>query len=172
MFEPFDRTFHKAKQPPSKTIGNTAVNAESNLSSTPQAATEVEFLDADHTVPLAKDWLTSVHHVLDGFASLETGWNTYAAPPPNSSSIALAREFSNVLHESSFRPDRVAPSAIGGVGVTFRRRTKRAYIEFRNDGLVYLVLAAMPLDPTIRQIRAERQDFVEAVSQIRDFLDA
>lgn len=118
------------------------------------------------------DWLAKVDKILRRLETLQPGWDTYSAPAPSHFSIQQARTFVGVLHNIGFAPGRVAPSAIGGVGITFRNASKEAYIEFRNDETTYLVLADVPNDPLVEPVRSETESLRQTAHQIREFLNA
>lgn len=120
---------------------------------------------------LGVNWLTKIDRVLQQLARLQDGWDTYSAPAPNQGAIARARLFLPSLHAECLPPSRIAPSTVGGVGITFRREKARAYIEFRNDSLCYLLLAYMPNEPLIQPIRCDDSSFRDAIQMIRGHLD-
>lgn len=65
---------------------------------------------------------------------IEKNWDSYGAEPPNGLSIRAAGEFAQRAIMSGLLPDRIEPSAEGGVAVAFLRGEKRAIAEFLNDG--------------------------------------
>ena len=72
---------------------------------------------------------------LQAASRLEKGWDSYKADPPSQLAIANAGIFLGLCGD--FLPDRVAPSVMGGIGVTFRRPGKKVYVEFYNYGTTY-----------------------------------
>ena len=73
---------------------------------------------------------------LDQMERLEEGWNGYQAPAPSRAAIKTARGFLHSLDSETPEPSRVAPSAVGGVGVTHKKNRRRVYVEFYNEGMV------------------------------------
>jgi len=73
---------------------------------------------------------------LDGFRNLRRGWDSYKAQPPTETVIGIVRAFLAVLRVEWREPDRLNPSAVGGVGLTFYRPGLRCdrsvYVEFLN----------------------------------------
>jgi hypothetical protein len=65
---------------------------------------------------------------------VERNWNSYGAEPPNGVSIRSASEFAQRAIMGGLLPDRIEPSAEGGVAVAFFRGERRAIAEFLNDG--------------------------------------
>lgn len=62
---------------------------------------------------------------------LRDGWNSYSAPAPTPASIDNAYRF---FVDANIPPTRVAPSAVGGVGITYRHGNRKVCVEFFNDG--------------------------------------
>lgn len=86
------------------------------------------------------DWISTVHEKLDSMHELVEGWNGYSAPAPDQMALNYAYAFVSVLGEEGIEPDRVAPSVIGGVGITFRCGNRKAYLEIMNGGIAHLAL--------------------------------
>jgi hypothetical protein len=79
-------------------------------------------------------WLNDLYFVSDD-------WNAYGSPSPSKQSIEYARSVLNSLWGESLLPDRVLPSADGGVALVFRSGTdNRAVIESLNQNETYLLL--------------------------------
>ena len=82
--------------------------------------------------------------VADGtsrMASLAKGWDGYDADPPTPAAIGRAKAYIDALAGRAILPSRVAPSVVGGVGVTARRFGRRVYAELRNDGKIGMLMA-------------------------------
>jgi hypothetical protein len=62
---------------------------------------------------------------------LRDGWNSYSAPAPPPASNDNAYRF---FVDANIPPTRIAPSAVGGVGITYRHGSRKVYVEFFNDG--------------------------------------
>jgi hypothetical protein len=113
-------------------------------------------------------WLSK----LDSFRTLKDGWNGYSAPAPSPLAIDFAAHFLSLCQEHNLTPTRCAPSAVGGVGVTFRHDQRKGYVEFYNDGRVALLLAddatrelhTMQVEPTDENFRA-------TIGEVRAFVD-
>ena len=68
-------------------------------------------------------------------------WNAYGSPAPSKRSIEFVRSILNSLWGESLLPDRVLPSADGGVAFVFQSGTdNRAVIESLNQEETYLLL--------------------------------
>jgi hypothetical protein len=76
---------------------------------------------------------------LHGFARLETGWNGSNAASPTALAIATAERF--LKSHPDWPPTRVEPSAMGGVGITYRTGGRRVYVEFYNDGKIHVLFS-------------------------------
>ena len=91
-----------------------------------------------------------------GFARLRRGWNGYAADKPPGLPLYQAEDFLFSLRVGDITSSRVAPSVVGGVGITIREGTRKAYIEFSNDGRVYVMLSTGKGEPAIHPASTER----------------
>lgn len=77
---------------------------------------------------------TEINTALMNCVGLQRGWNGYESDPPSDTAIGWAFVVVLQLIEEDLRPTRIAPSAIGGVGITIRRNAIKVYIETDNDG--------------------------------------
>ena len=74
--------------------------------------------------------------------TLADGWNSYSAKAPSKLAIANAKEFVSLAPE----PDRIEPSAMGGVGVTFKNDSRKVYVEFYNNGTAHSLFCDREVD--------------------------
>jgi hypothetical protein len=118
------------------------------------------------------DWLSKVKEKLDSFSSLTKGWNGKSADPPTLTTVVIAEKFIDDLHRLNATPSRVAPSAIGGIGITLKNRatSRRGYVEVRNSGPVFLMLSDGKSDPVISPIRIEKKEFARTIRLIQQFI--
>lgn len=89
---------------------------------------------AGNTVPLERGPSTRWDREWDYLSSLKPDWDTYGADAPSERAIETAKSFLDELGENNPDPSRIAPSAEGGVAVTFASGTRTYMIEFFNDG--------------------------------------
>jgi hypothetical protein len=108
---------------------------------------------------------------LDKMHTLRDGWNGYSAPAPSDRAVDLARSFLTVLTENSREPSRVAPSAVGGVGITHKRRGRRVYVEFMNDGAVYALFSDKDSELKSEKVKPFPARFKELTKRIGAYLD-
>lgn len=78
------------------------------------------------------------------FSNLKFGWDGYKARTPSPTAIATAICLYRTL---DIKPDRIAPSVVGGVGFSF----KDIYIEMYNDGRTYSVFRYDDKDSVISE---------------------
>lgn len=74
---------------------------------------------------------------LDEMKLLEKGWNSYDADPPSILAIEKAKSFLDLLPTAA----RVSASAMGGVGVTYKNKKRKAYVEFYNNGTYHMLVS-------------------------------
>ena len=122
-------------------------------------ATTLEGLKAELTALVADPWAVK----LDAFAELTKGWDGYKAEPPSAAVVNAAKRFlSNELS-----PTRVAPSVVGGIGITFKKNGRKAYLELTNAGPMSLLLSDGVSDPHTEPVSV---DDPALPAKIREFL--
>jgi hypothetical protein len=109
---------------------------------------------------------------LNSFRALTTGWNGYDAPAPSERALAAAESFLEALQLFETQPSRVGPSAIGGVGITLRRRGRKAYFEFYNDGNACALFSDGESEPITRDFQASRGGYYSLIAKARVYLNA
>jgi hypothetical protein len=109
---------------------------------------------------------------LESFSQLATGWDGYSARRPEKVAILSAKLFLSQLTDSDRVPDRVKPSVIGGIGVTFRANQRKCYVEFYNNGTVYALFSDGHGEPDTCQVRPTAQDYKLLINAIQDYLNA
>lgn len=108
---------------------------------------------------------------LDSFARLLTGWDGYTAPAPDRVAVNGARKFLEVAQRINFAPDRVKPSVVGGIGITFRKVSRKCYVEFYNNGTVYALFSDGESEPLAHQIRPLLSEYEAVLKDARDYLN-
>lgn len=89
---------------------------------------------------------------LESCRSLTDGWNGYSAAAPAAVAIENAEAFLRSMQQTGHEPTRVAPSAMGGVAITRRNESKKALVEFYNDGRVFVLFSAQSSEMDVKQI--------------------
>jgi len=108
---------------------------------------------------------------LDSLSDLGDGWNSYAAPRPSHEAISNAREFLNVLLAARLMPNRVRPSSIGGVGITFRSGVRKVYVEFLNNGHTHVLFSDGVGEPEVRESGGSHHDYLTLIAETRNYLN-
>jgi predicted DNA-binding antitoxin AbrB/MazE fold protein len=78
---------------------------------------------------------------LDAFGRLENGWDSYRAPAPSTLAIQKAKALVLEAKKRQSVLERVEPSAMGGVGVTFAAGNREVVVEFYNNGTAHVLYA-------------------------------
>ncbi len=107
---------------------------------------------------------------IDRLGKLASGWNSYDADPPNSTSIYWAQIVLEILSEASFYPSRIAPSAEGGVGFIFAKDNLYADIECLNTGEILAVTSSGQARPYVWSVSPDRGEIKRSLEQIRVYL--
>jgi hypothetical protein len=109
---------------------------------------------------------------LESLHRLPGGWNGYDSPAPSGLAIGLARSFISGLLKHASAPSRLAPSAVGGVGVTRRHQGRKVYVEFFNDGQVIALFSDEVSEPRTKRVEPGYRSFQELIGEMRDYLNA
>jgi len=75
---------------------------------------------------------------LNEMKNLHENWDSYGAEPPNEMAIDNAEIVLQKLYSDHILPDRILPSAEGGVAVSFIRKGVYADFECFNEGEIYI----------------------------------
>jgi len=115
----------------------------------------------------------SVHFLteLDSYTSLPMSWNGYSAPVPSIVAIRNAKALVIESNRTSVPPQRVEPSAMGGVGITFAADPREVVVEFYNDGTAHALFSD---DATgemhTKSVSLDPSGYEEQVKDIRKYL--
>ncbi len=108
---------------------------------------------------------------LDKFRTLAVGWDGYVASSPSETAIDHARALVRVGITDVMLPDRVEPSAMGGVGATFTRGSREVVVEFYNSGRAHALFSDDDTDDmTTRPVRPDTAGFREFLIEVRQHL--
>ena len=122
-------------------------------------------------VRIDSDWLASTLSRIDDMRTIDDGWNGYSAPAPSALAINNARQFVNELYGVGTTAMRVAPSAIGGVGITLSKGEKSVYVEFYNDGSIYRMLIDDGIDTDVQPVRSDARNLELLASEATNYID-
>jgi hypothetical protein len=123
--------------------------------------------EAHDTIP---DWL-GIAEKLDGFSALEKGWDGYKAAPPAAVPLEFAKAFLDLLRRNRSLPSRVAPSVVGGVGLTFRKERRKVYVEFSNKGTVHALFSDGESEPVVQKVAPDLAGYRALFAKMRAYLD-
>ena len=101
-------------------------------------------------------------------SELEGDWDGLETEAPNSFAIGESIFILLQLEKCGFWPDRVVPSAEGGVGIVFLKNSKQADIEIFNSGETFAGI--YPEDRVTEVWPVQHDDIEETVKQLREFL--
>ena len=119
-----------------------------------------------------RNWLSSELENVDKFGNLNEGWDGYSAVPPNDSARKFAKDFLRIVSNAFTAPVRVAPSVVGGVGVTFEEGEKGVYVEIDNDGNAFVMFLKDTSEPVVTSIQTNLHGLRNAAKRIREHLNA
>jgi hypothetical protein len=76
-----------------------------------------------------------------GLGRLKQGWNSYSDPAPTPAAIGNAKTLLTLASAAGLIPDRIEPSAMGGVGVTFAVGSREVAVELYNAGSAHALFS-------------------------------
>jgi len=89
----------------------------------------------------AQNVFESLGSKLQELTDVPDNWNSYESPAPNAKAVSNAKPILQTLRSILLEPERIVPSAEGGVAFTFISQTSnRAIIESLNNGERYILL--------------------------------
>lgn len=83
----------------------------------------------------------SLGELVSELRKLQKGWNGYTAPAPAAVAVENAKTLLAEAELIGIIAERVEPSAMGGVGVTFTARFREVVVEFYNTGTAHALFA-------------------------------
>lgn len=78
---------------------------------------------------------------LDALKKLPHGWDSYSAPAPSPAAVRNAKALLIEAAKLGAEPERVEPSAMGGVGVTFSAGRREVVVEFYNNATAHALFS-------------------------------
>lgn len=124
------------------------------------------------TYETSSDEMNQLQTKLSKMDSLPAGWDGYSAPAPSKTAVLIAKDLVKTFCREDFVPKRVSPSAVGGVGITHKRKARKIYIEIYNNGEVYALFSDGVSEPDVKPIELDEQSLMRLVSVMRVYLDA
>lgn len=107
---------------------------------------------------------------LDELEDLRDGWDGDRAEAPNAPSIRAARATLDEFLRAGVAPVSIAPSAEGGVALTFAAHRRYADIECLNSGYIVAVTDDGASEPNVWEVPRTAADLALAAARIRDFI--
>lgn len=87
-------------------------------------------------------------------------------PQPSEDAFALSRKFITLAMDCDRWPSRISPTMVGGIGVTFGKGARKAYVEFRNTGNIHSLLSNGDSDPIVSKVDPSNLGFRKLVQRI------
>jgi hypothetical protein len=104
---------------------------------------------------------------LKDISALPAGWDTYGAEAPNERSRKLASKVLDILELCNLLPDRLSPSAEGGIAFSFVDGDNRAGIEVYNTGEIAAAIWSGQNPPIVWESEHSETALKRAIEQIR-----
>ena len=137
---------------------------------------ELSDVPADHPacalINQADAWFAEAQDGLDSLRDIPEGWDGHEAEPPNDAAIASTRLVLDSLQCIGFRPDRIAPSAEGGIMLSFYVGKRYGDIEMFNTGEILAVTSDGNGSPHVWEVAESKTAITDALETIRDHIRA
>ena len=111
---------------------------------------------------------------LESFRTLQPGWDSYDAAPPNEVAIENARHILHVLWVSEAAPPlrQISPSVEGGIAVVFTGHDKKyADIECFNNGDILAITSNGSTEPSVWSLNKEGGSIRHAIEKLNAFFN-
>ena len=109
----------------------------------------------------------------DKLESLEhqpADWTPECGVLPTCEVIVGVRAMLEMLRQRRMVPSRLSPSVIGGIGITFTRGDRKAYVEFNNKGSVHVLYSDGVTDPKVDKILSNEIGYSGLIEGIKSYL--
>ena len=117
-------------------------------------------------------WFAEAQDGLDSLRDIPEGWDSHGAEAPNDAAIANTRRVLDSLQRLGFRPDRIAPSAEGGIMLSFYVGKRYGDIELFNTGEILAVTSDGGGSPHVWEVAEDETAITDALETIRDHIRA
>jgi hypothetical protein len=107
-----------------------------------------------------------------GLSSLQHGWDSYDAEPPNELARSTTRDILRLLEHEAMPPSRLLPSRERGITISFAEGLRRAEIEAYNSGEIAVAIYTPTDVLKVWELNAENASIREAIASIRVYLTA
>ena len=110
--------------------------------------------------------------LLDTFGKLEKGWNGYSALAPTILAIENAKSLVRESVAADTLPERVEPSAMGGVGITFTFDNRDVVVELYNSGTAHaLFVDNQTEEMETRPVTPQAEGYRAFLHEVRKYLN-
>jgi hypothetical protein len=115
-----------------------------------------------------KAWLNDARTTLEGLRNLSPSWDSYDAPVPEAAAFRQAGAALEILNDLDLRPDRITPSAEGGIAFVFAREERYADLECLNTGEILAVKCDRGGEPEVWTV--DTANIGAALGRIREYI--
>ena len=115
-------------------------------------------------------WFSAAQDGLDSLRDIPANWDGDGAETPNDTAITNTRRALDIFQRMNFRPDRIAPSAEGGVMLSFYVGKRYGDIEIFNTGEILAVTSDGTGQPGIWPVQDDETAITVALENIQTTL--
>lgn len=144
-----------------------ATPVEDVRATNPKSPNARKYLDQSKT---ERSWLKEALDRCENLGALAANWDSYGAEAPNAKARYWAGEALIKVHRLGVAAPRIAASVENGIGLTLRKGSKSATIEFFNDGDIVAVRSDGAAMPVAWDVATDPKSIEAALYQMRDFV--
>jgi len=137
---------------------------------------EMSKVPADHPacalLSQSDPWFAEAQDGLDSLRDIPEGWDGHSAEAPNDTALAKTRRVLDILQSIGFRPDRIAPSAEGGIMLSFYVGRRYGDIEMFNTGEVLAVTSDGGGSPHVWEVAEDETAITDTLGSVQAALHA
>lgn len=114
--------------------------------------------------------LTGLLRHIDDLSKLSRDWNSYAdAESPNSVAVQEAKTILSHLLNHDAKPDRIVPSAEGGIDFIFSKGINYIDVEILNSGSILLGEFRLEDESEVHEITSDAESIQRVAAKVREF---
>lgn len=123
--------------------------------------------NAAESEALWSKWTTRIER----FRDVGESWDGGGAAPPNAQAVSNSQYFLACLWVRRFEPSQIGASIVGGVGFTFRKGSRKVYVEFNNRGNALVLFSDGATDPIAQRIEPQVAEYHVLIQRAKAYLD-
>jgi hypothetical protein len=154
----------------SSTVGRYAVRTsikkyDTTAVKTSIPADKIPFLHRTKT-----SWVLKAKEEIESLTSLPDDWNGYNSKCPNTKAATFATLLLDEAFKLNLQPNRISPSAEGGIAISYFNQNKYADIECLNNGKILAVKTGKTNETEVWEVSTDANSLSCAIIELSNFV--